>query len=181
MKKIVKPMVIGIVFTVLALVGARTSAMDTAAEEPTPLDKFTMDILESHKAEVEAKAVNDAKCKIHYDEKIKNTRNHTREIRNKMIEESKPDMTLIGTYQLTAYVATGSPCASGVYPTVGRTVACNSLALGTKIYIEGLGEYVVEDTGGMGGGVIDVFVSDYGSAINFGRQTANVYIIEENK
>ena len=29
------------------------------------------------------------------------------------------------------------------------------------------------------GGVIDVFVGSYGEAINFGRRSANVYIIED--
>ncbi len=94
------------------------------------------------------------------------------------IQARKPKMSLLGTYELTAYIATGNPCASGVYPTCNHTVACNSLPLGTRIYIEGYGEYVVEDTGGMAGNVIDVFVSDYSTAINFGRRTAAVYIIQ---
>ena len=93
-------------------------------------------------------------------------------------EEPIPNKVYIGTYELTAYIATGNPCASGVYPTVNHTVACNSLPMGTKIYIEGLGEFVVEDTGGMADNVIDIFVSDYTTAINFGRQIGEVYIIE---
>lgn len=87
-------------------------------------------------------------------------------------------MTYAGCYELTAYIATGNPCASGVYPTVGRTVACNSIPLGTTVYIEGYGTYVVEDTGGMGGGVIDVFVGSYDEAIQFGRRSAEVYIVD---
>lgn len=87
-------------------------------------------------------------------------------------------MTYAGCYELTAYIATGNPCASGVYPTVGRTVACNSIPMGTTVYIEGYGTYVVEDTGGMGGGVIDMFVGSYDEAIQFGRRTAEVYIVD---
>lgn len=87
-------------------------------------------------------------------------------------------MTYAGCYELTAYIATGNPCASGVYPTAGRTIACNSIPLGTTVYIEGYGTYVVEDTGGMGGGVIDLFVGSYDEAIQFGRRSANVYICE---
>ena len=94
-------------------------------------------------------------------------------------EEPIPNKVYIGTYELTAYIATGNPCASGVYPTVNHTVACNSLPMGTKIYIEGLGEFVVEDTGGMSGGVIDIFVPDYGAAVQFGRRSADVYILED--
>ena len=95
------------------------------------------------------------------------------------INEQKTKKTYVGSYQLTAYIATGNKCASGVYPTENHTVACNSLPLGTKIYIEGYGQFVVEDTGGMGSSVIDIFVSDYYSAIQFGRRSAEVYIIEE--
>ena len=69
-----------------------------------------------------------------------------------------PKKVPIGSYELTAYIATGNPCASGVYPTVEHTVACNSLPLGTRIYIEGYGEFVVEDTGGIADNVIDIFV-----------------------
>ncbi len=87
------------------------------------------------------------------------------------------NMTLVGYYELTAYEETGYPCANGNYPTVGYTVACNSLPLGTRIYIEGYGEYVVEDTGGMGGGVVDIYLGDPGACIQFGRQGANVYIV----
>lgn len=86
--------------------------------------------------------------------------------------------TYLGWYELTAYEWTGSPCANGNYPTAGYTVACNSLALGTRIYIEGYGEYVVEDRGGMAGNVIDIYMGDYNSCIQFGRQGANVYIID---
>lgn len=86
-------------------------------------------------------------------------------------------MTYLGYYQLTAYEATGNACANGNMPTVGYTVACNSLALGTRIYIEGHGYYTVEDRGGMAGNVIDIYLGDPGACIQFGRQGANVYIV----
>lgn len=83
----------------------------------------------------------------------------------------------LGVYELTAYEYTGSPCANGNMPSIGHTVACNSLPLGTRIYIEGYGEYVVEDRGGMAGNVIDIYLGDPGACIQFGRRTANVYIV----
>jgi len=86
--------------------------------------------------------------------------------------------TYLGWYELTAYEWTGNCCANGNYPTTGYTVACNSLALGTHIYIEGYGEYVVEDRGGMAGNVIDIYLGDPDACIQFGRQGANVYIID---
>lgn len=90
----------------------------------------------------------------------------------------EPDKTFLGSYELTAYEWTGNPCANGNYPSCGYTVACNSLALGTRIYIEGYGEYVVEDRGGMPDNVIDIYMGDYDTCIQFGRRTANVYLIE---
>lgn len=92
--------------------------------------------------------------------------------------EPSGDGSYVGTYELTAYTWTGDPCANGQYPTSGYTVACNSLPLGTRVYIEGIGERVVEDTGGMGGGVVDIYMDSYDSCIQFGRQSANVYVIE---
>ena len=84
-----------------------------------------------------------------------------------------------GNFELTAYVATGCPCADGNYPQVGHTVACNDSSLWHKwIEIEGYGIYYVHDTGGMACNVIDVFVGSYDEAIQFGRRCANRYVLE---
>ncbi len=93
--------------------------------------------------------------------------------------------TYLGCYSLTAYCPcsiccgqwAGGPTTSGAMPSAGHTVACNSLALGTTIYIEGYGTYVVEDTGGMGHGVIDIFFNTHDEALAFGSGSANVYIV----
>ena len=92
--------------------------------------------------------------------------------------ETPEGMTYLGTYSLTAYCACIDCCgktdaitASGTVATAGRTVACNSLPFGTVIEIEGYGTYVVEDRGGMGGNVIDIFFNDHQEAINFGRDS----------
>lgn len=140
------------------------------AEVNGMLETNLADQLEKHEEYVETQ--------VKYSDKQKKRS----EAKAKMLESIKkahePKKTLIGTYELTAYIATGNRCASGVYPTCNHTVACNSLPLGTKLYIDGYGEYTVEDTGGMAGNVIDVFVSDYSTAISFGRRTAAVYVIE---
>lgn len=86
--------------------------------------------------------------------------------------------TFLGSYELTAYAWTGNPCANGNYPSCGYTVASNSIPMGSRIYIEGYGEYVVEDRGGMPNNVIDVYMGDTDTCIQFGRRTANVYLIE---
>ena len=86
--------------------------------------------------------------------------------------------------QLTAYCSycnSGSKTSSGTYPAAGRTVACNSLPLGTRIYIEGYGEYIVEDRGGMGGNVIDIYMGEQENddvCNSFGRKkNVTVYVI----
>lgn len=91
---------------------------------------------------------------------------------------TEPTMTCLGVYELTAYEWTGEVCADGNYPSCGYTVGCNSLPLGTRIYIEDYGIYVVQDRGGMPDTVIDVYMEDYDTCIEFGRRTADVYLIE---
>ena len=71
MKKQVKSIIIGITFATLAIIGIQAPAMDTAADEPTPINKFTLNILEEHKAEVEKQKANDARCLAHLSDKIK--------------------------------------------------------------------------------------------------------------
>lgn len=91
-----------------------------------------------------------------------------------------PDgMSYLGNYQLTAYEWTGNPCANGNYPTEGYTIASNTLPIGTRVYIEGIGERTVEDTGGMAGNVIDVYLGDPSACVQFGRQNAAVYVLED--
>lgn len=91
----------------------------------------------------------------------------------------EPPKTYVGNYQLTAYIATGRPCADGNYPEVGYTVASNDSSLWHRwIYIDGVGERYVHDRGGMSSNVLDIFVSSYSEAIQFGRQSADVYLIE---
>lgn len=94
-------------------------------------------------------------------------------------ENTPEGMTYLGDYQLTAYEWTGNPCANGNYPTEGLTIASNTLPLGTRVYIEGIGERTVEDTGGMPGNVIDIYMGDPSTCVQFGRQSGEVYIIPE--
>lgn len=95
------------------------------------------------------------------------------------IEIEYPDMTYKGTYQLTAYCATGNRCADGAYPTEGYTVASNDPSIWHKwIYIEGVGWRFVHDTGGMSSNVLDIYINSYSSCIQFGRRSGEVYIYE---
>ena len=73
----------------------------------------------------------------------------------------------------------------GCYGAAGRTlinnysVACNSIPLGTIVYIQSSdgsvdGYYRVDDTGGMGDHVIDIFYSDYSNTPSSFRQLGRV-------
>lgn len=53
------------------------------------------------------------------------------------------------------------------------------IPLGTKLYIEGYGLAIAEDTGGaIKGNKVDVYVNSYDEAINWGRRQVNVYILK---
>ena len=73
----------------------------------------------------------------------------------------------MGRYYITGYDACYSCCgktdgitASGTKATVGRTVAMKNVPFGTKIYIDGIGERVVEDRG-VSSGRVDVFCGNH--------------------
>ena len=53
------------------------------------------------------------------------------------------------------------------------------IPLGTAVYVEGYGYAVADDTGGdIIGNRIDLAMDSHGEAIDFGRQTVKVYILE---
>lgn len=55
----------------------------------------------------------------------------------------------------------------------------NVLPFGTKLYIDGLGIFEVQDTGSdIKGQRIDIYYDDLNDAIKFGRQQRKVYILE---
>jgi len=102
-------------------------------------------------------------------------------------DTADPVLTYIGTYTCTAYCAceicTGIYCsgytASGTWATEGRTIACNTLPMGTEVVIDG-NTYVVEDTGWSpyGEAWIDIFFEDHQRASDFGVQSKDVFIWE---
>ena len=70
--------------------------------------------------------------------------------------------------------------ASGEKAVQGITVAMDkTIPFGTKVYIDGVGERIVQDRGGaIIGNRIDIYFSDHQSALNFGRQTKQVTIMK---
>ena len=91
--------------------------------------------------------------------------------------------------EITAYNATTKQCgndlgitASGKKVQEGRTIATHtSIPLGTKVYIEDVGEFVVEDRGNLRENEVDVFMEDENEAWKFGRQEKKIYILGSEK
>ena len=74
------------------------------------------------------------------------------------IYEETTDRIYLGNMRITGYVATGNATASGEMPYVGGVALSTAYGIpyGTRIYIDGFGEYIVNDTG-CAYGVVDVF------------------------
>ncbi len=98
-------------------------------------------------------------------------------------EESKND--LLGWRTITAYssrpeetddtpfiTASGQRVRDGI-------VATNELSIGTKIIIEGVGEFEVQDrTNRRYDYRIDIWMSSTEDALNFGRQLREIYVLK---
>lgn len=104
-------------------------------------------------------------------------------------EEAAPEevRTYLGSYKITGYDTCARCCgntkgitASGTTATVGRTCAApKDLPFGTRLWIEGIGERIVEDRGGaVNGKKIDVLCADHLACYAI-TGTYEVYIIEE--
>lgn len=97
-------------------------------------------------------------------------------------EKAEPTLRLLGEYRITGYDPYCTHCcggqgitASGIKAVIGETVAAQTLPLGTRIYIDGLGYYTVHDRSG--GDVIDIACTGHEACYAItGRR--NVYILE---
>lgn len=114
----------------------------------------------------------------------------------------EPEIESLGEFVLTAYCPCVKCCgewsaehpsrvgtdyiqktASGTIPTAGRTIGVDPsvIPFGTTVIISGH-EYVAEDRGGaIKGNRIDIFFDDHDEALEFGRQTAEVFIINNKE
>lgn len=80
--------------------------------------------------------------------------------------------------EITAY-CTGSITSTGIKPRRGIVaVDPDVIPYHSKLYIEGIGEVLAEDCGGaIEGNQLDMYVTSYDEAINWGRQIRKVYVI----
>lgn len=83
--------------------------------------------------------------------------------------DSEPERKFLGRFRITGYCTCARCCgnsngitASGTTATVGRTcAAAKGIPFGTVLYIDGIGERVVEDRGGFAANTIDVLCEDH--------------------
>jgi 3D (Asp-Asp-Asp) domain-containing protein len=116
------------------------------------------------------------------------------DILGRRLRQLELDNQYIGEFEITYYTAgvesTGKTpdhpaygiTRSGTTVKAGQTIAADWSVLpeGTKVYIEGVGERIVEDTGGLiKGNSIDVYVEDVEVALENGRHMARVWIVED--
>ncbi|MGE5588296.1 MAG: 3D domain-containing protein [Clostridia bacterium] len=72
--------------------------------------------------------------------------------------------------------------SSGIPATPERTIAVDPqvIPMGTWVYIDGLGVYRAEDTGGaIRGNRIDIFMATHDDALEFGIQQFDVFFLEQ--
>lgn len=116
--------------------------------------------------------------------------------RGGVIKRSVSTRVHAGTFTITGYTAgcestqkrPGDPgygiTATGTKVVQGRTIAADwdVLPPGTIVYIEGLGERIVEDKGGgVNGRHIDVYFDDLDAALEWGRQKRQVWIVKKGE
>ena len=101
----------------------------------------------------------------------------------------KNSMRYIGEFKLTGYCHCAKCCgkstgitASGARATEGVTIAADTrkLPMGTRVYIEGVGERIVQDRGGaIKGNKIDVYVDTHSEAYQaiYNQSNAKVWVL----
>ena len=88
----------------------------------------------------------------------------------------------LGIFKTTAYIAVaGAKTATGTTPKLNHTVSADwaQIPAGTKIMLEGSDiVYTVEDTG-VKGKVVDLFLSIYEEAMEYGVRNREIFLVKE--
>ena len=95
----------------------------------------------------------------------------------RQIEAPEPEPLI---FEATAYCYTGNRTATGTWPSRG-TIAVDPevIPLGTRLHIEGYGEGIAEDTGGLvKGNIIDLYFPTESECWEFGRKQVEVRVLE---
>lgn len=143
-----------LVAVTLVLICAGTRAVDPYEPAPGAYDGLTAEQITNLEAEREAARLID--------------------------EEVSRGAERVMMMEATAYTWTGQQTASGTWPAVG-TVAVDPqmIPLGTRLWIEGYGEAVALDTGGLvKGNIIDVYLPTEDECWQWGRRMVEVRILD---
>ena len=173
----------------VTIVGTVTAANAAALEQPVAVLSSSLNasvgtVLTSDEVTTAAKAYSRAKAdaaaqakaaaaaKAEADAKAAAQAKADAEAKKKAEEEAKKAATLI-----TAPVAARSVSYSAEYLATDA-IKANATALGSRVYIEGYGTFIAEDTGSaIKNNKIDIFVSTHSRAEELGVQYANVYLL----
>ena len=201
MSKTTKSLLLSVIFGIVFMVclvslnhkmaeQKHTKAEETKTEVQTEVKEEPKPIVIEESKDIEAEVKKETETKQTATTVTVKKEEPKKEVVETPKEETSSDSNLVslGTFKLTAYCGcsscngqwTGYPTASGVMPTVGRTIAVDPsvIPLGTKVVINGH-TYVAEDTGGaIKGSKIDIFFSSHSEAMNFGVKYAEVYVIK---
>lgn len=107
-----------------------------------------------------------------------------------MCADAEKESVYMGEFEITAYcgcrkcngVWTGYPTASGAPLKEGVTIAVDPkiIPMGSRVYIEGVGWRVAQDTGGaIKGKRIDLYMNSHAACNKFGRQYMAVWVEKE--
>ena len=175
-----------------------TTDQITTAEQALAKAKAEAEAKAKAEAEAKAKAEAEAKAKAEAEAAQKAAYNNllTAPVSARTVAYSsslkatdaiKQNARSMGQFKLTFYCpcatcngAVGVPTASGTSLVEGRTIAVDSsvIPLGSRVYIEGYGLFIAEDTGSaIKNNKIDVLVSSHSRAYQLGVQYANVYVL----
>ena len=95
----------------------------------------------------------------------------------RQIEAPEPEAMI---FEATAYCYTGNRTATGTWPSRG-TIAVDPaiIPLGTRLFVEGYGEGIAEDTGGaIQGEIIDLYMESEAECWEFGRRQVEVRVLK---
>lgn len=99
-------------------------------------------------------------------------------------DEKDVEQSYLGSYRITGYDTCSNCCGSSTGITASgekaiawyTCAASKDIPFGTKLYIEGLGNFCVQDRGGFGKNTIDICVNDHEEAYGI-TGTYDVYIV----
>lgn len=106
--------------------------------------------------------------------KTENPKKVTKTVSTRLTALRTPTTFVATAYSLRGRTASGELVRKGIIAADPRI-----LPLGTKVHIEGMGEFVVKDTGGAIKGMrIDIWIPSTKDALKFGRRQVKLKVID---